>query len=130
MAQPTAYTAVFAQTLLCAVQLCCCFYWLTAGSPRAATDTNRNYILSNMLLDLLVYSHQIRSLNRVYILLCVCVVVFRFDLKGLVLARQVLYHLSHSPSPFCFSYFLNRVIFITRLAWTVILFVLLSSWDD
>jgi hypothetical protein len=24
---------------------------------------------------------------------------------GLVLAGQVLYHLSHTPSPFCFSYF-------------------------
>jgi hypothetical protein len=30
-------------------------------------------------------------------------------LQGLALARQVLSHLSYSPSPFCFSYFLDRL---------------------
>jgi hypothetical protein len=32
-----------------------------------------------------------------------------WGLLGLVLARQVLYHFSHTPSLFCFSYFSNRV---------------------
>jgi hypothetical protein len=32
-----------------------------------------------------------------------------FELRAFTLAGQALYHLSHSPSSFCFSYFLNKV---------------------
>jgi hypothetical protein len=39
-------------------------------------------------------------------LLFLVVLGFQF---GLALARQVLYHLSHSLSPFCFSYFSDRI---------------------
>jgi hypothetical protein len=42
---------------------------------------------------------------------------------GLVLARQVLYYLSHSTRPFCVVYFWDRV-------WTVILLIFLHSWGD
>jgi hypothetical protein len=32
--------------------------------------------------------------------------------QGFMLGRQAFYHLSHTPSPFCFSYFLDRVFFL------------------
>jgi hypothetical protein len=41
------------------------------------------------------------------------------DTQGLSLARQVLYHLSQAPSPFCFSYFSDRVsLFAEAWPWT------------
>jgi hypothetical protein len=30
-------------------------------------------------------------------------------IQGFMLAVQILYHLSHAPTPFCFSYFPDRV---------------------
>jgi hypothetical protein len=42
-------------------------------------------------------------------------VVLWFDLLGFILARQILYHLIFTPIPFCFSYFLDRVIFAPGL---------------
>jgi hypothetical protein len=41
--------------------------------------------------------------------LFVCFVVLGFEFKTLVL-----YHLSHTASPFCFSYFLNRVLLLCQ----------------
>jgi hypothetical protein len=49
-----------------------------------------------------------------------------------VLDRLVLYHLSHTPSPFCFTYFTNRVSHLTvdlpGLQFSYLCFS--SSWDD
>jgi hypothetical protein len=52
---------------------------------------------------------------------------------SLALARQAFYHLSHTPSSFCFSYFLNRVshyaqvsmgtdpfIYVSHIAWVTV----------
>jgi hypothetical protein len=52
--------------------------------------------------------------------------------QGLTLSRQVLHHLSHTPSSCCIGYFWNRILLFLRPAWTVIfLFVLLChSWHD
>jgi hypothetical protein len=35
--------------------------------------------------------------------------VLEFWIQGLGLARHVLYHFSYALTPFCFSYFLDRV---------------------
>jgi hypothetical protein len=40
----------------------------------------------------------------------------RVLIQGLALARQVLYHLSHAPSPFCFGYFWDK--FSHFMLWT------------
>jgi hypothetical protein len=58
--------------------------------------------------------------------------------QGLPLGRQVIYHLSHVPSPFCFSYFSGRVLhFLPWLAWTTVFLLMpmcipphqLVNWD-
>jgi hypothetical protein len=47
---------------------------------------------------------------------------------GLELARQVLYHLSHTPTPFCFSYFSNKVSHLCpQQAWAAILLFMLPA---
>jgi hypothetical protein len=44
-----------------------------------------------------------------------------FKFEAFMLARQSLYHLSHSASSFCFSYFSDRVLgFLPWLCWSVI----------
>jgi hypothetical protein len=45
-----------------------------------------------------------------------------------MLARQVLFHLSHAPGPFCFSLFLDRVLCFC-LAGHKAYFSFRSSWD-
>jgi hypothetical protein len=49
--------------------------------------------------------------------------------QGLPVARQMLYHLSHTPNPFWFSYFSNRVLllFMSQLAGTMSLLLMLPS---
>jgi hypothetical protein len=48
--------------------------------------------------------------------------------RGLMLAKQLLYHLSHSPSPVCIANFWDRILLFAWLAWTAnCLFVLLSA---
>jgi hypothetical protein len=49
-----------------------------------------------------------------------------------VLATQVLYHLIHVLSPFCFIYlFLKSLTFLLGLAWTATSYLqFLRSWDD
>jgi hypothetical protein len=48
--------------------------------------------------------------------------------QGLALARQMLYHLSLAPSPFCFGYFWGRVLHLfPGLAWITILLFMLTS---
>jgi hypothetical protein len=42
--------------------------------------------------------------------------------QGLMVSTQVLYHLNHAPSPFCFNYFSDRVsCFLLMPCWTTIL---------
>jgi hypothetical protein len=50
--------------------------------------------------------------------------------QGLSLVRKTLYHLSHTSSPLCSSYFGDRV--LLKPAWTVIPLFLVShvAWDD
>jgi hypothetical protein len=56
----------------------------------------------------------------------------RVRTQGFALAEQVLYFLSHTSSPFFYGYFGDRVLlFLSRLAWNVILFhTSHSSWAD
>jgi hypothetical protein len=49
---------------------------------------------------------------------------------GLTLARQVLYHLSHTSRPFYYGYFGDRVSILPTPARTIILFYASCSWDD
>jgi hypothetical protein len=44
---------------------------------------------------------------------------------GFVVARLVLYHISHTSSPLCSGYFEDRVSFFPGLAWTVIFLFML-----
>jgi hypothetical protein len=57
--------------------------------------------------------------------------VLEFEFRVLVLATQALCHLSHTFSPFCSSYFSDRVLcFCFGLAWTEILLQKASrSWN-
>jgi hypothetical protein len=52
----------------------------------------------------------------------------RVGTQGFVLARQVLYHLSHATYFLCFSYFFQiRVSFILWLAWIAVLLFILPT---
>jgi hypothetical protein len=73
-------------------------------------------------------SLSIRSLMFLYLF------IYFWQCSGPLASRQVLYHLSHAPSLFCFGYyFLNRVLCL--LPWAGLrlqsLYLhLWSSWDD
>jgi hypothetical protein len=52
--------------------------------------------------------------------------------QGFMPPRQGLYHLNHMSSPFPSGYFGDRILFLPRQVWTMILlfYPSSSSWDD
>jgi hypothetical protein len=81
-------------------------------------ETFKSLSLKNLSLWVSQRQHKLRTSKKLFFLLWppifsspspTCFYSCRVSTQGLMLARQAICHLSHTPSPFYFSYFPDRV---------------------
>jgi hypothetical protein len=49
--------------------------------------------------------------------------------QGFILAQHAFYHLSHAPTPFCFSYFSDRVLLFAWPCPRIVILLPMPSWN-
>jgi hypothetical protein len=105
-------------------------------TPQVCFHVEPGWFLVNTSSVLALPSKQIPTLR----IICSCFQLFLLSYRhrelfavswkqqGLSLVRQVLCHLSHTLSPFCFSHFSGKIShFLPGLAWTLIFLLILPA---